>query len=316
MVLQISALGADEQAQSAFHRTKKQADDALLALGVPCVILQPSLVYGPGGASAALFTMLATLPLIPLPGRGTQRVQPVHVDDLSAAVVTIVESGRFTRTRLPVVGPEPVTLRQFLADLRVGLGLPRARFVPVPLALVRASSVLGVSLLDRDVLGMLERGNTADAAPLRALLGRRPRPVGRFIEPRLRDATRRGGLLAWLLPVIRIALAAVWITAGVVSAGLYPVEDSLALLAATGVTGKMAYVALYGAAALDLALGIATLVMKRRRWLWIAQAVLIIGYTAIITAFLPEQWLHPYGPVVKNLPILAAILLLYHTEKR
>jgi hypothetical protein len=36
----------------------------------------------------------------------------------------------------------------------------------------------------------------------------------------------------------------------------------------------------------------------------------------IITIRLPEYWLHPYGPILKNLPMLAAIYLLYTLEKR
>ena len=35
----------------------------------------------------------------------------------------------------------------------------------------------------------------------------------------------------------------------------------------------------------------------------------------IITIFLPEFWLHPYGPLTKNLPMLAAILLLHEFEE-
>src|SRR4051812_32405997 len=80
-VVQISALGADEAAESRYHRSKRKADDALAALDVPWVIVQPSLVFGIGGTSAALFSRLAALPLIPVPGRGEQQVQPVHVDD-------------------------------------------------------------------------------------------------------------------------------------------------------------------------------------------------------------------------------------------
>jgi len=68
-------------------------------------------------------------------------------------------------------------------------------------------------------------------------------------------------------------------------------------------------------AMLVVAMGIATLVGPRRA-LWLAQAVLILAYTAIITVFLPEQWLHPYGAVVKNVPILALLLVLHQLEKR
>jgi hypothetical protein len=57
------------------------------------------------------------------------------------------------------------------------------------------------------------------------------------------------------------------------------------------------------------------LFLRRRRLLWLAQMLLIIGYTIIITVRLPEFWFHPYGPLLKNLPMLAAIYLLYTLER-
>jgi hypothetical protein len=116
--------------------------------------------------------------------------------------------------------------------------------------------------------------------------------------------------------MLRLSVAAVWIVTGIVSLGLYPVSDSYALLARVGITGALtAPIALYGAALLDLAFGIATLVMRRRRMLWIAQIALMAGYTLLITVFLPEFWLHPYGPLLKNLPMLAAIAVLLVLEE-
>jgi hypothetical protein len=61
------------------------------------------------------------------------------------------------------------------------------------------------------------------------------------------------------LPVLRIALALMWLWTAVVSFGVYPVQDSLALLARVGLHGAIAAIALYAAAALDLALGVLTL---------------------------------------------------------
>ncbi|MEG3193415.1 DoxX-like family protein [Lysobacter sp. D1-1-M9] len=103
---------------------------------------------------------------------------------------------------------------------------------------------------------------------------------------------------------------------GVLSIGVYPVDDSLALLARTGITGGLGLFALYAGATLDLAFGAATLLMRRRRRLYQAQLLVILAYTAIITWHLPGFWLHPYGPILKNLPILAAIWLLHETEER
>jgi hypothetical protein len=131
--------------------------------------------------------------------------------------------------------------------------------------------------------------------------------------PDLSNATPSNDIpLRWL----RFSIAAVWIWTGIVSLGLYPTQDSYDLLAHVGITGALAPVMLYGAAALDLLIGIGTLVLQRRQWLWLLQLALIATYTLIITFKLPEFWLHPYGPLSKNLVMLAAIYLLYSLEAR
>ena len=100
------------------------------------------------------------------------------------------------------------------------------------------------------------------------------------------------------------------------SLGLYPVEASYELLAQVGIAGALAPVMLYGAALLDLAFGVGIYALKppQRRWLWRAQAMLIVGYSLIIAWFLPEYWLHPFGPLLKNIPMLAVILTLHEFE--
>ena len=125
-------------------------------------------------------------------------------------------------------------------------------------------------------------------------------------------------MLGWAQPLLRVALAVMWIWTAIVSFGLYPIADSYALLARVGLHGASASVALYGAAALDLLLGLLTLAApaRWRPWVWLAQLGLIAGYTALVTLFLPEYWLHPYGPISKNLPIMAAIALLWALEPR
>lgn len=314
-VVQISALGADGAAATAFHRSKREADEALLAHDVPSLVLQPSLVYGPEGASTRSFALLASLPWIPLPGRGTQAIQPVHVDDVVEAVVRAVTLELYPRRRVAAVGPAATTLREWLQRLREAIGLPRARFLEVPEGLVALGARLRLGLLDRDTWSMLQRGNTADAAAFRQLLGRDPRDPLRMPAGEA-AALRREAQLGWLLALLRVSVALVWIATGVVSAFFYPLEDSLAMLARVGLAGTLATLALYGAAAMDFAIGIAILIARRRRVLWLLQLAIIAGYTALITVFLPEQWLHPFGPLLKNLPMLAAILLLHQTEDR
>jgi uncharacterized protein YbjT (DUF2867 family) len=318
IVIQLSALGADEQADTPYHLSKKAADDYLAALALPACIVQPSLVYGREGASARVFKTLASMPLTLRFGRAPQLVQPVHIDDLVAAIVALLRlpPGAAPR-RLPLVGPEALSFTDYLGRLRSAMGMPRQRVLTLPSGLARrlakAGRWLPGALLDEDALRMLDRGNTGDAGPITALLGRPPRPIAAFIDdPR---AERTLAKLGWLLPTLRWSIVAVWIATAIVSFGLYPVEQSYDLLARTGIPPSLQPLMLYGAASFDLLLGLGIALLPRRRWLWLAQLGLIGFYTLVIAFRLPEFLLHPYGPLTKNLPMLAAIWLLYEMEE-
>ena len=74
-LIQVSALGAGEGAQTPFHLTKAAADARCLQLAQEnglsgWTVMRPSLVIGQGGASTALFSALAALPWPP--GWGTE----------------------------------------------------------------------------------------------------------------------------------------------------------------------------------------------------------------------------------------------------
>ncbi len=318
-VIQISALGADENASSAYHISKRRADEFLATQSISSVIVQPSLVYGTGGQSARLFNTLASLPLTPVPGDGMQRIQPIHLDDLVACVVALLERDRWRTGRVALVGAEPTTLRDYLATLARALGRSHVHFLRIPISWMRAAASLGkvtpAAILDTETLAMLERGNVADVSDTQRILGATPRSIADFIPRRCASLARRQAQLSWLLPLLRLTVAVMWIVTGIVSIAVYPVADSYALLARTGITGTFATFALIGAALLDIALGFATL-LAPSRLLWWLQIALIVGYTAVISVWLPEFWSHPYGPVLKNLPILAALLLLALVEER
>ena len=321
-IIQLSALGADPGAETVYHLSKRAADDALRGLPVASSIVQPSLVYAPQGASAAFFNQLAVLPFLALP-RGA-RVQPVHLDDVMAGLLALVNRPVFPLTEsetIAFVGPAPLALREYLAALHHSLGASRPAWVlelPPGLALGLASRAgkLPGNFVDRDAVRMLLRGNMADPTAFTRLIGHSPRPANAFIEPEMAPGLRREAVLGWLLPLMNWAVALVWIWTGMVSFGLYPVEDSLQLLADFGLHGTLATAALYTAAGLDLILGFLMLTARGRLrcWVLMAQLLVIAGYTAMITLRLPEWWLHPYGPISKNLPMVLVIGLLLALE--
>ncbi|MES2015852.1 MAG: DoxX-like family protein [Pseudomonadota bacterium] len=118
------------------------------------------------------------------------------------------------------------------------------------------------------------------------------------------------------LRLLRWSIALVWVATALASAALYPPASSYQLLERSGVPAAWAPMMLYGAAGLDLLIGCAILLLARRRWLWLAQLGLIGFYTLVIAIKLPEFLIHPYGPLTKNVPMLAAIWLLYQSEEK
>jgi uncharacterized protein YbjT (DUF2867 family) len=323
MVVQLSALGADAQADTAYHLSKKAADDYLASLPLRAAIVQPSLVYGSDGASARVFKALASMPFAVRFGDAPQLVQPIHVDDVVAAIVALLRrrlyldaEGAGTAQRIALVGPEALPFTDYLAALRRAMSMGRLRVLRLPGIIARGLARIGRwlpgGLLDPEALRMLERGNTDDPGPTLRLLGRPPRPIASFVLDA--RAERARAKLDWLLPVLRISIALVWIATAIVSAFVYPVAESYGLLARTGIPPELRPLMLYGASAFDMALGLGILFLKRRRWLWLAQLGLIGFYTVVIAYKLPEFLVHPYGPLTKNLPMLAAIWLLYQLE--
>jgi len=175
-VVQVSALGADAQAFSAYHRSKLAADDCLRSLALDWFVLRPALIYGHGGTSAQLFMSLARLPLLPVIGSGEQAVQPVHIRDVVDGVLACLVTTQ-TRQTLDIVGAETLTFKQWLHSLRAAQDLTPCPTLRIPLRLALAVAWLGhhfSPLLQPDNLRMLQAGYQGDEHAFSTLLGRRP----------------------------------------------------------------------------------------------------------------------------------------------
>ena len=307
-VVQVSALGADAQAPTAFLRSKHAADTMLHALlPVHGVVVRPSLVFGVDGASSRMLGTLALLPLAPLPDGGAARVQPIHVDDLAELLLRLATGSGPLPPGVDAVGPRALTLADYLDTLRQSMGSGPLRVVGWrTTTLAWLARVLGGRWHSADALTMLARGNTADPAPITRVLGRAPRDPADFLD-RGAGADWRGAL-TWALfaPAMRWSVTLVWLGSGITSLFGWPIARSMQMLEGVGLHGTPAWVALLSGALVDIGLGIATLAWHRR-WVYVLQIAVIVGYTAIISVALPGYWLHPFGPVLKNLPMLVLL---------
>ncbi|MGV7208092.1 SDR family oxidoreductase [Oxalobacteraceae bacterium A2-2] len=321
-VVQVSALGSHPDAETGYWRTKGAAEADLRGRRLSYAIVRPSLVYGDDGASSVMFRTLATLPLLAMPVAHTARVQPIHVDDLAEALVKLVLAPDAASTELALVGPRADTMAGYLASLRRGMRAPAALVLDLPLPIARLTARLAAlipsSALTPDAQLMLERStdgsNTADAAPARALLGRPLRDPGSFTQP----SQRADAVLAWGAPLLTLAMAVLWLWTAYVSWFGWPHEQSRAWLAACGIPAALQEPVLLGATLADAALGLLLLasLLRPRSWVWALQLLLVGVYTLLLSAFLPDFWLHPFGPLSKNLPLLALMAVMWRVSAR
>lgn len=317
-VVQVSALGAGG-GDTSYFVSKRAADDFLKTLPVEWQIVRPALIAGINGKSSKLFRSLASSPLIPLPTGGRQLVRPIHIDDVCLSIALLLNVETPAEQCVDLVGDTETTLRGLLATYRQLMGFPPAVYFSVPAVLMegiaRLAGLFPSSLLNRDTWRMLQAGNTAAVEATVTLLGRRPQPLSSFMTPEEAAYARLEGLAGWRNPLLRATLALIWLAGGILSVAVYPVADSLSLLARTGINGWWAWIALYAASGLDIALAWATLAVPGRR-LWWVQGVIVGVYSSIVALWLPEFLAHPFGPIVKNLAVLCLLVVLFAEEAR
>ena len=317
-VVQVSALGIDTRTPEAsgYLGSKQRCDDALLALGLDSAVVRPSLVFGPRSESARLFATLASLPVIGLPGRGDQRVQPIHVWELAESIARLVERSGAVRGIYEIAGGEAMGYRQMLAAYRGAQHLGDAIWLPAPMPLMRLAARMAEWLpqrvYSRDTLALLERGNVAPRNAASTLLGRTPSTLAEGLAATPPDAAI--ALEVRLAPPVRTALRAalafLWIYTAAVSA-IWPHDSGvLELLARCGFIGRAGWLALLASCTLNASLGIATL-RRPTVALYAVQMGAVVGYTLCAAINVPQLTIDHCGPLAKNALLLASIAILW-----
>jgi hypothetical protein len=204
--------------------------------------------------------------------------------------------------------------------LRSWLGLAPGCQLMLPRAALligaRIGDLLPGASLTRESVAMLEAGNTADPAPMAAALGWMPRRLagGLATEPSVTADLWRARLLP-VRGILIASLVAIWVGAGLSSFLLSPRQIDH-LLAGFDLSGEPARAITWAGAALDVVLGLLLLRPSWRRTVLDSQLVVMVTYTALATIALPALWADPFGALLKNFGVLAAILALRGLEDR
>jgi uncharacterized protein YbjT (DUF2867 family) len=176
---------------TASRAVRLAAEDTVKASFLEWTIVRPTMIYGtPGDRNMArLLRALCRLPAMPLPAGGKALQQPIHVDDLAAAIVTALDRPASVYKAYNLGGPEPLTLRRVFEEAGDAVGR-RPVLVPVPLGpiggLMRLYERLTPSpRLKSEQVERLAEDKAVDIGPAAADLDFLPRPFAEGIRAEL-----------------------------------------------------------------------------------------------------------------------------------
>lgn len=166
-IVYLSALGAGPDRPSRYHRTKYEAERAVIASGLQYAIFRPSIVYGPEDKFINMLArMIRMSPVVPVIGDGRYRLQPVYVEELCAVMARASRETAASGRVYEIGGPEPLTYLEILDILKRILDRKRMT-VHIPVWMARWSArllelVMKPAPLTRDQIAMLAAGSTCD----------------------------------------------------------------------------------------------------------------------------------------------------------
>jgi NADH dehydrogenase len=141
--VQISAIGADPAAASAYAASKGRGEAAVREAFPGATILRPSIVFGPeDGFVNRLAGLMEKLPVLPVI-RGTAKFQPVWVADVARAVAqAALEPGKHAGKTYELGGPQALSMSELNGWIAQAIGRS-PRLIELPDAAARAMARFG-----------------------------------------------------------------------------------------------------------------------------------------------------------------------------
>lgn len=137
--VQMSANGTRDQAHSAYHQSKRAAELLVIESDLDWTIFRPSLIYGPRDQFVNMLAQqIKMLPVVPVLGDGSYRMQPVFVKEVVHSFASCLERPECLRQVYHCCGTRTLSYDELLDE--IGRALDKktpVRKFHQPLALMR-----------------------------------------------------------------------------------------------------------------------------------------------------------------------------------
>ena len=200
-LVHMGAMGVADDVALHYASSKARAEALVAASHLDWTILKPSLQFGEGDGFFNIVADLVRLSpgLVPVPGDGRSRFQPIHSGDVARVVVAAFADPSTVGRTFELGGPRYWTYREITAEVLAALGKRRI-VIPMPVPLIRlvAGSAEFAHVpfpVATDQLRQLRLDNVGALDVIPSRFGFTPRDMGGalgYLRAKLRDQRARG----------------------------------------------------------------------------------------------------------------------------
>lgn len=174
-----SALGADKSSWSGYLRTKAEAEEIVASSGIPFTIFRPSLIIGKwDGFTKKLRDLIKISPVIPVPGDGKSRLQPIYINDWTNCMLRVLASPDSFKGIFEIGGPQQLTYNEIvnaLADVMKS----KKTIIHMPMGLMKFGALIAEKTIpflpvNSEQLRLLETDNICDMHSVEKNFGFKP----------------------------------------------------------------------------------------------------------------------------------------------
>jgi uncharacterized protein YbjT (DUF2867 family) len=137
-LVHMGAMGVEDDPNLHYASSKAKAEGLVRDSGLDWTILKPSLQFGPGDGFFNIVAGLVRISpgIVPVPGDGSARFQPIHSADVAAVTVRALADPSTVGAAFELGGPRYWTYKEITREVKTALGKRRV-IVPMPIVLIR-----------------------------------------------------------------------------------------------------------------------------------------------------------------------------------
>lgn len=322
LLVHLSIPGVETDDHTRFAQSKRDAERAIAASGLPFAILRPGFVFAPAAyGGSAMARALAALP-VRVPAKLAARpFAVVAVEDISETVALLARNWRQGERGQMIcwdlMHPEQSSVGAVVEKLGIWLGGKRAWRIWPPMALLKVGAWAGdfVSMfgwrppLRSTALAELQRGVAGNPDPWIAATGIVPRSLEIMLKARPATVQEKWFARLYLLKALIIAVLVLFWCASSLIVLVFSFADATAILITHGFAPTLAKFMTAAGSIMDFCVGLAIAFRSTTRWGLLAGVAVSLFYTVGAAILTPELWLEPLGALVKTGPAIVLMLV-------